>query len=364
MLLAVGLTGGHIYPAVALAEELGREGFEYLFVARSGSILAQKILEQEGWPVVYLDVQGLPRSAAFLWKFPVFLLKQWEAFLLCRRVIADWKPDLAAGFGGYVSFPVMAAARLRGTAVLLFEPNAALGLANQAARFFADKIAFCMTPGGVPKSVEVEPPLRASLKGARDIPGAQAKQRWGLRKDSACVLIFGGSQGSRIINREAARTVADLKAAGAAFSFIHVTGAADHPETSSFYRGLGLSPQEALCLEYCQEMGLAYRAADIVVSRAGAMTCLELFYFAKRCILIPFEKSAGAHQRRNARYLESFGIARIIAERGLAGSLGVVLQEELRRHRGASKPEAAALRKTPTLGDVARQLMDKKNLKK
>ncbi|MEK7287798.1 MAG: glycosyltransferase, partial [Elusimicrobiota bacterium] len=143
------------------------------------------------------------------------------------------------------------------------------------------------------------------------------------------------------------------------FSFIHVAGFRDFRECRDFYQREGLLDGAGLCLEYLEDMGSAYRASDLVVSRAGAMTCLELLEFRRRCLLIPLARSTEAHQWANARCLEQLGIAKILEEGlGLDARLDAAIKEELANPRRDEVAGTAAPR--PTLAAVAQSLISGK----
>ncbi|MBI4668176.1 MAG: UDP-N-acetylglucosamine--N-acetylmuramyl-(pentapeptide) pyrophosphoryl-undecaprenol N-acetylglucosamine transferase [Elusimicrobia bacterium] len=376
VIFAVGLTGGHIYPAVALAEDLGKNDFEYLFVVRAKSRLALQILEKSDFPSLCLDVMGLPRGLGIFRDGLRFAWRQFRAFCLCWKALKDWKPDLAVGFGAYVSFPVIFAAKLQGIPALIYEPNAAMGLANKVLAPWVDKIAYTMPVFAATNDLSlrlislwlkrlttnvavVEPPLRRSLKDAAVMTAGEARKIFGLDLALPCLLIFGGSQGAQVVNHHICRGLAVLLAQGKLFTFLHITGEKTSHQIKDFYAGQGVPANRGKCLEYLEEIGWAYRAADLVVSRAGAMTCHELIFFKKQAVLIPLAASAESHQWHNAYYLEHLGIATIIKESELDESrLAGVLSARLGA-LAVGREGQSALKKFPaTLTQVVKAMLE------
>lgn len=324
--MAVGLTGGHIYPAIALAEQLGNKDFKYLFIARSKSPLAQTLIAGRGLNLLELEARGMPRGAADALKHGLsFLWWQWRGVRLLRRAFKDWKPDLVIGFGSYVAFPAILAARTLGIKTMIFEPNAKMGVANAALSSISDITVSVLMDG----YIQSAPILRKSVLDAASLPKAQALRALGLQEGLPCLLIFGGSQGASAINQAACAALNNLVKQGRRFQAIHVTGQAEFEKISDFYRREGLPQIQAK--PYLEEIGLAYRASHAVVSRSGAITVLELAYFRLPSILVPLGSSAEGHQLENARYLERLGIATIVPESpALASKLEDALEKALR----------------------------------
>ncbi|MEK6543182.1 MAG: UDP-N-acetylglucosamine--N-acetylmuramyl-(pentapeptide) pyrophosphoryl-undecaprenol N-acetylglucosamine transferase [Elusimicrobiota bacterium] len=316
--LAVGLTGGHIYPAKALAEELQSQGWSLLFVARSESLLAEKLLADEGLPLVRLQVEGLTRSLPVaLVRIVPFIYKQVCSLVTCLRVMWDWRPDCVVGFGSYVSFPVVLAAKMTGIPVVIYEPNSAMGLANAVLAPLADKVALSLhenRPLQSARWVDVVTPLRKSLKEDAALPGPEAKRSLGLRDDLPCVVIMGGSQGAAAVNLAAQEMIMGRAKQDKGFTFMHITGLSQYDQIRGAYARAGLLGPEGRVEPYWERMGVAYRAADLIIARAGAMTCLEILHFACRALLVPYVKSAEGHQLGNAKYLQRLGIAKILRQ--------------------------------------------------
>ena len=330
VVLAVGLTGGHIYPAKALAQQLVKEQFQFLFVAGKNSSLAKTILEEEGYPLLPVEVCGMPRGPkeVFIRGF-AFLWSQLKACALLWRAFRDWKPALVVGFGSYVTPPAIIAAKILGIPTVIFEPNAKLGIANGSLAWLCDKVV-CAFDLPLGKAVLIEPPLRKSVLESAKLSKEACRESFGLSKDVPCVLIFGGSQGARAINNAFGDALEHLRKENISFSFVHVTGAGDFEETKSFYEAKRFLGGSGVVLSYLEDIAKAYQAADLVVSRSGAMTCLELIHFKLPCVLIPLPHSTESHQFANAKRLEDLGLARVLQERdALSQSLYQALKEIL-----------------------------------
>jgi len=315
VLIASGGTGGHFYPGLALANELrSRGGWEPLFLVKKGDISTAS-LQDNYYPYAEIDMTFLPRSlnpAAHL----SFMYKSAASLALCLRVIKDFKPALIFGTGSYISFPAALAARLKGVPSIIHESNAKLGLGNRLCARFASKLALGLPINDNPfktKSELTGTPIRGIFSTPAD--PIKARERLGLKEDGPVLLIFGGSQGARRLNRAAACAVKKLKAAGLAFQVVHVAGKRDYADTLQFYSSLGLDRAPFLkVLDYYEDMNSLYAAAELVCCRAGAGTVTELLYLRKPSILVPLPTSAAGHQSNNAGVLTGAGTAITIEE--------------------------------------------------
>ncbi|MBI4369185.1 MAG: UDP-N-acetylglucosamine--N-acetylmuramyl-(pentapeptide) pyrophosphoryl-undecaprenol N-acetylglucosamine transferase [Elusimicrobia bacterium] len=363
IVFAVGLTGGHIYPALAMAEELHHRA-DILFVVRTKSPLSGRLLKKDHYPVLELDVIGLPRRLKNFWQAPVFIWRQWKAFWLCWKALRDWRPAVAVGMGSYVSFPVMLAARLMGAKTLIYEPNAVFGLVNRVLAPLVDRVAVTMNQGNLGRRmITVGAPMRRQLIQAKMRQPGKIRAALGIQEFWPCVLVVGGSQGAGVINEVMKRVFEHLKILGIEFSFIHITGAADHAGAVAYYEKRGLLGLGGICLEYGHDMGSLYQAASLVIARAGALTCLELLFFARRAFLIPLPSSAESHQLKNAQFLERSGIAKIIDEHP---GFEREIEESLRGEIGRSsfdisfRPESPRPTLTQSLEDLLGMPREKK----
>jgi len=326
-LIVAGGTGGHFYPGLVLAQELRARGWEPLVVVRTGDP-ARSALDAAGLPWVELELRGLPRSLkAELFTFPFQLGR---ALAAARRVVKDFEPRAVFGTGGYLTVPCAAAAAARGLPRLVHESNAALGLANRVSAAIGARLFWGLPPVAGQGEV-VGTPIRPALWDARD--QAECRRELGLEPSIATVLVFGGSQGARGLNREAP---AALK--GEQAQVLHLAGPKEADAVRAAY-----GSAKAKVLPYLEKMELAYGAADLVICRAGASTIAELSAQRKPALLVPLPTAAGNHQEINARAVAARGAAEVALEAELPARLPGLLRDLLisgeaaRRRRAMSE---------------------------
>ncbi len=304
ILIAAGGTGGHLYPGIALAQELKKSGQEVFFVIRKNE-RGKNILPDKGIPFFELNFQGLPRkiSLSLLFFFP----KLFWSIIKSLGIIKNLKPDLILGMGGYLSFPVILAGRIRCLPTIIHEQDLYPGLANRLLASWVDKIAISF-PGSnkffpAEKTVYTGNPIREELKGG--IP-ERAKEKFGLFPDKFTVLIFGGSAGARKINEVVVNSLPLLAPLKEKIQFLHLTGEKDFPWVEEKYKQEKFT---AKVLPYLEDMGSAYACADLVISRAGASTLWEIITLKKVALLIPYPYATNQHHELQARYLTEQGCA-------------------------------------------------------
>ncbi|TLY45282.1 MAG: undecaprenyldiphospho-muramoylpentapeptide beta-N-acetylglucosaminyltransferase [Nitrospirae bacterium] len=321
VVIAAGGTGGHLYPAVALAREFLRQDPKttVLFVGTSRE-LERKVLTHEGfelekilaWPVMGL---GMLRAAAALLALPVGLYQS-------LRILRTRQADLVIGVGGYSSPPVLVAASLLGIRRVILEPNAYPGMANRVLGPLADIIFVAFEAAGrhfTPSKVRVvgTPIRRAFLEPAQAVspglPEVAARAAGGANRT---LLIFGGSQGAHAINAAMLAALPHLDALRASVSVIHQTGEADHDVVKAAYEAAGFRSE---VVPFVFDMPRALRSADLVVSRSGAVTVAELTACGKAAVLIPLPHAIYRHQERNAQVMESGGAAVVLSQENLTG---------------------------------------------
>jgi UDP-N-acetylglucosamine--N-acetylmuramyl-(pentapeptide) pyrophosphoryl-undecaprenol N-acetylglucosamine transferase len=340
LLLCGGGTGGHLFPAVAVAEEWLAAGGEVLFVG-SGRKTEQEVLGRLGLPWRGISVTGLQgrglRGAAGLFRLPVALAQS-------LAIIRGFRPDVVLGVGGYSSGPVVVAARLMRLPCAVQEQNAMPGLTNRLLGRLVQAafVSFPDTQSFFPRGkarLAGTPVRRALLEGKA--PGKETG-KLGL-------FIFGGSQGAHSINVAAAGMLPHLEDMKSNLEIIHQTGEQDLAEVSAAYEARSF---QARVLPFIHDMASAYGAADLVVCRAGATTLAELAALGKPSLLIPYPHAVGNHQELNARAFEQAGAAEVILNRDLepgrlAGRIRALLEDGGSRAqmaaaaRGLARPEAA-----------------------
>ncbi len=346
VVIAGGGTGGHLFPGVAIAEELRARdpGATITFVGTRRGIEA-RILPELGWPLELIEISGLKTVGALgairgLFRVPRAL---WQA----RRLLKRLRPDAVIGVGGYASGPVVLAARLRGIPTAICEQNSIPGLTNkllgrvvrgvflsfdESRRFFKPN-----------KILMTGNPVRRELLQRLLAPSA--------REPSATVhvLVSGGSQGAIAVNELASAALIAL-AKDHALAITHQTGEKDLEATAARYRTAGVA---ADCRAFIKDMASTYAAADLVIGRSGATTVAELAIAGVPAVFIPFPTAADNHQELNAREMAAKGAALMFRQADLTASalaeaLRPLLEDPNRRAtmgeamRSLAKPGAAA----------------------
>jgi len=316
LLIAGGGTGGHLFPGVAVAEELRRRqpDAEILFVGTRRGI-ENRVLPELGWPLELVEVSGLKTVGVLGALRGLFRLPRaiWQS----RRIIKRFRPDVVIGVGGYASGPAVLAARLRGLPTAILEQNSIPGLTNRwlgklvrrvflafahSKRFFrARKVEMCGNP--------IRRSIVEALTEAADAPAATGER--------PRLFVFGGSQGASAVNQLVCDALAALGERGVTLDVVHQTGDKDLEATRKRYQEAGIT---ADCRAFIQNMAEQYRQADLVVSRAGATTVAELTCVGVPAILIPFPFAADNHQEINAAELVDAGAALMFRQAELDGA--------------------------------------------
>jgi UDP-N-acetylglucosamine--N-acetylmuramyl-(pentapeptide) pyrophosphoryl-undecaprenol N-acetylglucosamine transferase len=345
LLIAGGGTGGHLFPGVALAEELrAREPDAAIKFVGTRRGIEARVLPDLGWDLELIEVSGLKTVGALgavkgLFRLPRAL---WQA----RRIIMAFAPDAVIGVGGYASGPVVLAAKLRGIPTAICEQNSIPGLANkvlgklvrsvflsfdESKRFFNPK-----------KIVMSGNPVRRDL--VQKLLGSAPRTGGAVN-----VLVVGGSQGAVAVNALAAQALSSL-AKQTALAITHQTGEKDLEPTSARYREAGVTAE---CRAFIKDMAAAYQDADVIVGRAGATTVAELAIAGKPAVFIPYPFAADNHQELNAKEMADKGAALMFRQADLtadklADALRPLITDAAKRAemgaamKALAKPGAAA----------------------
>ncbi|MDP2898472.1 MAG: undecaprenyldiphospho-muramoylpentapeptide beta-N-acetylglucosaminyltransferase [bacterium] len=321
VLIASGGTGGHVFPALSVAEEIKqqRPSARFLFLGAK-KLAIEGLCFGEDARVVRLPAVGMPRRIST--DVASFVFRLIGSFDVSFRVVANFRPHVAIGFGNFSSVAPLFAARLLGVPVAIHEANAVPGKANLLLSRLSSAVLVNF-PGSAAhfpnRNVEVVGmPLRKEFMQPRDRLGALA-QIQKLSSTILTLLVVGGSQGARALNREVCNTLPILQKRAGEVQVIHLTGAADYPWVRRRYEAL---PLRAYVAPFESRMKTLYDAADLVVARSGASTVAEITQTGKPAILVPFPYAASGHQDQNARYLEAKGgavvLEQLTASRGQA----------------------------------------------
>lgn len=318
VLVMAGGTGGHVYPALAVAERLRDLGARVVWLGTARGLEARRV-PQAGFELHHLRVSGLRGRGLLAWLAAPLALG--TALVQALAVIARVRPRLALGFGGYASGPGGVASHLTRTPLVLHEQNTVPGLTNRVLGRFATRLLEAF-PGSFPAprgALHTGNPVREDLA-AIDAPGMRLAGRSGPLQ----VLVVGGSQGARVLNEILPAALAALPAP-VGIKVRHQTGAAELEATRERYRAGGV---EAEACAFIEDMADAYAWADLVVCRAGAMTVCELAAAGVASVLVPYPHAVDDHQTRNARYLVDAGAALLVPQAELEpGRLGALLTE-------------------------------------
>ncbi len=312
VILSGGGTGGHLFPAIAIANELRDSDptVELLFVGAIGKMEMDKV-PRAGYKIIGLPVTGFHRRFSF--KNILFPFRLLSSMIKASRLINQFKPDLVIGTGGFASGPVLRVAARKGILTMIQEQNSFPGVTNRLLAHKADRI--CVAYTGMEhyfpkdKMVITGNPVRSDLL----IPMAripEAKALFQTDGTKPVILIFGGSQGARTINRSLFAKIDEISKAPV--EIIWQTG-------SSFFNQAkeAVAVQGALnirVLEFIHEMNFAYALADLVVCRSGAITLSELSLLGKPAILVPLPSAAEDHQAKNARSFVEAGAAVLVTD--------------------------------------------------
>jgi len=313
-IFAGGGTGGHLYPGLAVAEQLERLDRDARVVfACSNRPIDRRILDPLDCPVVPQPVRPIPRSP----KGWIGFLKAWRRSVAqAGEMIADLKPVAVLGLGGFAAGPLVRRAARVGVRTAVLNPDAVPGKANRYLAKHADVIfsqfdfAREHFPPGVRQKVRcVGCPVRSSFLSAER---PEALRHFDLRTDRKTLLVNGGSLGARLINDAVLGLKGDLAALSEAWQVLHVTGRDRYAEVGGAWQTAGIHTRG---LPYCDRMDLAYAAADLVVGRCGASTAAELAATATPAVLMPYPFHKDQQQRLNAGPLVEAGAAILVADR-------------------------------------------------
>ena len=334
VLISGGGTGGHIFPALSIANALRRRlDAEILFVGASDRMEMERV-PAAGYKIVGLPVAGFDRRR--LWRNFSVILKLFKSMRIARRVVRDFKPDIAIGVGGYASGPTLKAAQKAGIPTLLQEQNSYAGVTNKM--LAAGAQAICVAYGGMErffpadKIVMTGNPIRKDLLEQRH-DQRKARESFGLSADRATVLITGGSLGALTLNESLEAGLKRLSEAGV--QVIWQTGKNFGDRGQQAAKGL----KGVVVTPFLTDMAAAYAAANLVVARAGAGTISELELLAKPCILVPSPNVAEDHQTKNAQALAEQDAAIMVAD---ADARGCLIDEILRL--AGDRPKLEAMR--------------------
>ncbi|WP_449388817.1 undecaprenyldiphospho-muramoylpentapeptide beta-N-acetylglucosaminyltransferase [Chryseobacterium lineare] len=357
VLLSGGGTGGHIFPAIAIADEIKKRfpKAEFLFIGANGKMEMEKV-PQAGYKIQGIDIAGINRGNILSnLGLPFKILKSLSK---SKKIIKNFAPDLAIGTGGFASGPALYEASKLGIPIFIQEQNAHAGVTNKILSKKAKAVftAYPKVEGFPAEKIKfLGNPIRSTIvSGMQDI--VQAKEKMGLDKDKLTILSVGGSLGSRTLNNAWKENLENLKEKS--YQLIWQTGKLDYKEIVDGFQlsvdGNNQQPatsNQIQIKEFIKDMETAYSAADVIVSRAGAIAISELAVAQKPVLLVPFPFAAEDHQTKNAMNLVEKNAARMVKDSEIQEKFWNTLSEiceseELRKEmsgnlRYFAKPNAA-----------------------
>ncbi len=311
VLIAGGGTGGHVYPALATIEALqSRMDCNCLYIGARGGIEA-RIVPEYGIPLQTIWIAGFQRF--FTLKNLLFPFKLIVALMQSFWIVLKFKPRLAIGTGGYVSGPILLMASFMGVPVLIQEQDVYPGITTRLLAKYADRI--CLAYDGARNFLKkYEEKLVVTGNPIRQIIGKVGRESalkfWNFNEEHPVLLVFGGSQGAQSIN-DALRIILPELLNRTELQILWQTGERDFQRIE---QSTSFPEKRVRVVPYIREMEVAYAAADLVISRAGAITLAELAQVAKPTILIPYPFAAGDHQLHNAQWIAQQGAALVVTE--------------------------------------------------
>ncbi|MBL8182689.1 MAG: undecaprenyldiphospho-muramoylpentapeptide beta-N-acetylglucosaminyltransferase [Blastocatellia bacterium] len=335
VLIAAGGTGGHIYPGIAIANEImARDSAsEVLFVGTARG-LEKKIVPDNGYQLSLINSAGL-KGVGVAAKIKGLAVLP-KSFVEARRIIRQFRPHVVVGAGGYVSGPVLLMAKIMGVPTLVMDSNALPGFTNRQLARFVDKAALTFDeamPFFGKKGVVTGNPVRREFF---EIPPKS-------RGSAAHILIFGGSQGARAINNAMCEALESLAPLENRLTITHQTGESDFESVRTAYIGSKFSESDVR--PFISDIFTEFAKADLIICRAGATTCAEISAAGKAALMVPLPTAADDHQRKNAEALERAGAVRMLLQSELDGArLAAEITELIDSPDKITAMEAAAKR--------------------
>ncbi|WP_201782441.1 undecaprenyldiphospho-muramoylpentapeptide beta-N-acetylglucosaminyltransferase [Amantichitinum ursilacus] len=318
LLVMAGGTGGHIFPALAVADAVRQQGWEVVWLGASGA-METRIVPQHGIPLETLKITGV-RGKGLLKK----LIQPWvqlRALLQAVVVIFRFRPDVSIGFGGFTGFAGGVATRLMWLPLVIHEQNSVAGLTNKTLARIANRVLFAF-PGAFAAGANracIGNPVRGAI-----LDVAEPAARFAGRSGPLKVLVVGGSLGAQVFNSEVPQALALLSPEQRP-RVIHQAGEKNIETLRANYAAAGV---QADCVAFIADMASAYAEADLVICRAGALTVSELACVGAASVLVPYPSAVDDHQTGNARYLSDAGAGSLIAQNDLtAARLAALLQQ-------------------------------------
>ncbi|MDR2195832.1 MAG: undecaprenyldiphospho-muramoylpentapeptide beta-N-acetylglucosaminyltransferase [Gallionellaceae bacterium] len=334
ILIMAGGTGGHIFPALAVADLLRDRGWKVTWMGAPGS-MESELIPKRGYKMAWVDFsglrgKGLMRKLKLPFALGVAMWQSMTALLGCR-------PDVVLGMGGYITFPGGMMAKLMRYPLVIHEQNSIAGLSNKTLARWATRVLSGF-PDVLPCAEWCGNPVRADIAA---LP--EPERRYAERSGPLNVMVLGGSLGAQAINKCMPRALA-LMSADERPDVLHQTGDRHHDSVQAAYQAAGVS---AYVMPFLDDMAFFYGQADLMVCRAGALTVSELTAAGVASILVPYPNAVDDHQTANARFLSEAGAAVLLPQTEMTPERLAELLRNISRERALEMAEAAHRRAKP-----------------
>ncbi|GAB3261975.1 UDP-N-acetylglucosamine--N-acetylmuramyl-(pentapeptide) pyrophosphoryl-undecaprenol N-acetylglucosamine transferase [Chitinimonas naiadis] len=346
LMVMAGGTGGHIFPALAVAKEMQARGWQIVWLGARGKMEAELVpkhgIQIELLPIGGVRGQGLMRKLALP-------LEQARALWLAMRAIFQYRPDALIGFGGFTGFPGGIAATLLWKPLVVHEQNSVAGLTNKVLSHLARRVLTAFPSAFAGKGELVGNPVRPDIA---QLPAPA--ERFAGRSGPLRLLVVGGSLGAVALNEVVPKALALLDPAVRP-QVLHQAGQKQIDTLRRNYQAAGVAGD---CQPFIDNMAQAYAEADLVICRAGALTVAELAAAGVASILVPFPHAVDDHQTGNATYLAEVGAAILIQQRELTAEWLAQRLQELNRNRLLAMADAARTRALPNATKVVADIVE------
>lgn len=360
VLVAAGGTGGHLYPAIALAQKLKRE-FPNLLILWIGGRkkFERQIVERENIQFKSINILSFPRSLSPKWLN--FIFRMAESFIQCSKHIFTFKPGIAVGMGSFHSYPVVMLAFFFGIPTIICEQNVYPSLTNRMLLPFTSRIVLSfphsmkyLSTWSKKKAIIIGNPVREKIVTTSKKEGIR---KLNLKEGKFTLLFLGGSQGAHHLNKTAIKTLCLIQKEkwGENIQFILITGEKDY---SRIIEKSKINKTKGIIFSYLSDIHYALAASDLVISRSGATTISEITACGLPCILVPYPFATDQHQLENAFALEKQGAAKVIIQEKLNPLLlkttikHILQNQQLRNKMGKASQDLGKLEAAQNLTDL------------
>lgn len=353
LMVMAGGTGGHVYPAMAVADALHAQGWRIVWLATEGG-MENRLIANKPYEKAMMTMQGVRGKGLLGWlTLPSKLLR---AFIQARHAIRQYQPDVVLGMGGFAAFPGGVMAKFAGVPLVIHEQNSIAGLTNKVLANIANRVLTGFPNALGAQGEMVGNPVREDIT-LLPTPDQRFAEHHGVLR----VLVVGGSLGAVALNTLLPKAFAQLPLS-ARPQIIHQSGEKQYEALKKAYADAGVA---ADCRAFIHDMAEVYTWADLVICRAGALTVAELANVGAASILIPFPFAVDDHQTTNAAYLQQAGAALLVQQRDLEVTAFAQMVQSLTRatcHEMANKARALARpHATRQVADICQQLAMKES---